>query len=664
MFTQDAYSDWNTAKAVAEGYKTSYIYYSAASDLADCAGSVPWGLRRKTPDGSELVDNHPLAKTLRQPNPETTFGALIEAWSLFKYLAGNAYGKIVAEVDPPIIWMLRPDRIGLELYEKGPLKGHVLNYKYFPDGAGSLYFDRIPPEQMAHFKFFDPGDDHFGLAPLKAAARLVDTSNDAVDWNRSAMKKRSVPSGMLSAKGPLSDNQYAEWKTKITEQIQGSKNARGVLISGPEAVFQPFDLTPVEMDFIKSMGAYEDAILKTFPMHPEALGKSDATYENKRWALRAKWEGPIPTNLREIRRVLNHRFGPLYGTAYPPAVGDLYIDYDLSDTPGAAQARQEMMEVAPTLWACGMPWNQVVQELGLGFEESEGGDVGYVSAMLLPVGMSPEGEGRSTRTINPSEASYRSVWTSIVRRKEGWARGVAVKVSEEFRAERKAVLAAIDQGHADVDYVIDGRSGAWKKLVATLMRAVAKDFGDQIADELNQGRSEGASIERRAIAALSDDQIETRDYEFDPWNELIKDFVETKTAEHITEIAKTTKAAVRKAIKAGLDEGESMVKIAARVKTQFNQWEGGISSYRAMLIARTEVHTAAGFAMHESARQSGVAEQKHWLDAGDDRVRVGHVNNTGAGWIGFDESYPDGAMHPGDGTDDVGCRCVEMFQTR
>ena len=81
-----------------------------------------------------------------------------------------------------------------------------------------------------------------------------------------------------------------------------------------------------------------------------------------------------------------------------------------------------------------------------------------------------------------------------------------------------------------------------------------------------------------------------------------------------------------------------------------------------MRIARTEVHQAAGTAMHESARQSGVAQEKAWLDAGDDRVRTDHENNTAQNWIPFDDAYQDGAMYPGDGTNDVNCRCVEMYK--
>ena len=33
------------------------------------------------------------------------------------------------------------------------------------------------------------------------------------------------------------------------------------------------------------------------------------------------------------------------------------------------------------------------------------------------------------------------------------------------------------------------------------------------------------------------------------------------------------------------------------------------------------------------------------------------------GWIDFDQMYSNGAAHPGDGPDVIGCRCVELFRS-
>ena len=111
-----------------------------------------------------------------------------------------------------------------------------------------------------------------------------------------------------------------------------------------------------------------------------------------------------------------------------------------------------------------------------------------------------------------------------------------------------------------------------------------------------------------------------------------------------------------------------MTKIADTIDNIFIDWaapsDPAITTYRAMLIARTEVHSAASYGSHEAARQSGVAQEKKWLDSGDERVRDSHISNSAAGWIPFDRQYPSGQMHPGEGAaaEVIMCRCVEQFR--
>ena len=220
------------------------------------------------------------------------------------------------------------------------------------------------------------------------------------------------------------------------------------------------------------------------------------------------------------------------------------------------------------------------------------------------------------------------------------------KVKDLFAAQREIVAKAVAGGVIDTDVPIVSMSGEWRRVLTAIYRAVIEDFGNQVAEELSpRTRAEGV--------------------EFDPWNSLIQDHVATKTAEQVTLIQETTKKAIREVVLNGIDDGLSLVKVARAIREKFEEWEGASPGvYRSAMIARTEVHAAAGFAMHESARQSGVVNEKHWLDAGDDRVRDAHVTNTAAGWIAFDDVYPNGASYPGDGTDDINCRCVEMYRTR
>lgn len=652
------FPDWSTDKAIKEGYKASYIYYAVASDLADCQRAIPWRLKRMTKTGPETVDTHPLVSMLRRPNGEDTWGALTESWDLYKSLGGNGYGQFKPNGDTVNVWRLRNDRIRI----KPDKRGYIDHYEYTISGHQP---EAIPVEEMLHFKFFDPGSDHFGLAPLQAAAALVNTSNAGLKWNQIGMGNRARPDLWFNPKTPFKSNeQYEKFLKLLKKNLIGGENAHRFIFSPEPMEIEQMSLSPIEMDFIRSLEFYEVAVCKVLHVHPEAIGYLGSTFENKKWAIRAKWEGPVNSRAREMRAVLNMKFALLFGTAYPPGIGDLYLDYDLSDTPAVIEARNEALESAYKVWSMGVCFNRVDEQYDLGFGPQPGGDTGYIPVNLLPVSAGSSERG-SSRSFNPTTDEHRQAeWRAIDRKKEGWERGVAVKVAELFAGERKKVVAAIKAGHFDVDYVIDGEREKWVKLLTAVKRAVIEDFGGKVADDLSGGATEVGPSPQKAFTGLSGDRFERR-YEFDPWNVLIQDYVRASTAEAVTWIQTTTKKAIRKVVLEGMEAGESMVTIARKVEGEFIKWEGQMGTgYRSMMIARTEVHAAAGFGMHESARQSGVAQEKHWQDAGDDRVRPAHRDNTASGWIGFDEAYPNGAMYPGDGTDDVGCRCVEMYRSR
>jgi phage portal protein BeeE len=48
-----------------------------------------------------------------------------------------------------------------------------------------------------HLTFFHPLDDHYGLAPIEAAAVAVDTHNSAARWNKALLDNAARPSGAL-----------------------------------------------------------------------------------------------------------------------------------------------------------------------------------------------------------------------------------------------------------------------------------------------------------------------------------------------------------------------------------------------------------------------------------------------------------------------------------
>lgn len=116
------------------------------------------------------------------------------------------------------------------------------------------------------------------------------------------------------------------------------------------------------------------------------------------------------------------------------------------------------------------------------------------------------------------------------------------------------------------------------------------------------------------------------------------------------------------------EEGLNLPQIARQVTTKF----GAINKSRAILIARTETHSATGAAHDAYHRQVstsyGVQMKKQWVATADARTRTNHAAMNGT-VVEMDEDFlmPDGTRmkHVGDpaggAANVINCRCVILY---
>lgn len=141
---------------------------------------------------------------------------------------------------------------------------------------------------------------------------------------------------------------------------------------------------------------------------------------------------------------------------------------------------------------------------------------------------------------------------------------------------------------------------------------------------------------------------------FDVQNPRLKAYFRDYVVELSGNVAETTREQVTRAIQEGLGGGESVPKIADRVRAAGEEF----GPSRANLIARNETLKASKGASSIQARESGVVKSRTWRDSGDSRVRPEHKLLDGV-TVGIDEPYPNGEMVPGENT--VNCRCSERY---
>lgn len=365
------FNDWNTEKAIKEGFKHSTWVYSCVNLRATSASSVPWVVQRKSADGWEKLEDasHPLVRLVNRPNPDMSWQQLIEYAVQHLDLSGNAFwSKIRAGTQVRELWILPPQHVRavpgmMRLVEK---------YEYH---LGLRPRD-IAPEDMVHFKYLDPNNLFFGVSPIISAAQAVDIDNEAERFQKVSLENRGLSD--LAVKIPLeaSPEQVQQLRAAFSREHGGSRNARKALITSGDIT--QLGTTAAELDFTESRKFIRDEICSAFGVPPPMVGSyENATLANIETARKIFWRDTMITLLSKLESFINmqltYEFGP-----------DVRITYDLSTVDALQENLTEKVNNAKNLWAMGIPFNQINQVLEMGFEEVAGGDVGYLPSGLLP----------------------------------------------------------------------------------------------------------------------------------------------------------------------------------------------------------------------------------------------------------------------------------------
>ena len=666
---QPVYGEMSVRKATREGYKISVYVYRSVRTIVQAASAIPWVVLDSK---GEPIENHALVKVMRNPNPEFSGQDLIEFLIAHLELVGNAlWQPIIIGKEVKELWPVMPD-----LVKPIPsnVRGEWLKGWQVTTSDGSRY--TAPPEQFIHFMQMDPGNPYWGTSPLMAAARTVDTDNEAQDTQKVSMQNRGTPDGVFEAEA-ITTEQYDEADRRIKERyLTKEKRRLPWVVAG--AKWHQMSLTPIEMDYIKSRLHNKRDIAGAFGISPIFLGDLEqSTYDNMMQARKALYEDVVIPLLDDVKATLNLKIAPMYG--------DIIIAYDTSKVAALREDYTKKVEQAKTLWGMGVPFDQINERLEMGFDEFIGWDRGYLPLTLLPTGASaPEAEpkGMMTKALNlETEEQKTAHWKRIDRRRVTWWGVVSKKVKPLYDDEIKAIEKAI-KGKKPAQLIsvagraIDGGRAEWEKMLTAISAALIEDFGDEIAEDL------GGAAKYRVIICpkCGGEKLDTdgdgyscvacgekfkpaeAKWTFDPMSVAARAWIVKHGAESITTILATNLDDVKRVILAGTDENLSTVQIARNLRKFYTDR----SPFKAMRVARTETASASGFGQREAAKQSGIVKTKQWLSSRDDRVRDSHAAIDGE-VAPLDKAYSNGLMYPGDPSgpteEFIMCRCVESYQT-
>jgi len=377
---QEVWRPWELSRAVSEGMVACSWVFACVYRKAKAAASVPWILERQAQNGWVRVEKHPLLDLLSRPNAFMSLQDVMERAVMHLELAGNALwtknrvndrGGSVKE-----LWPISPDR--MRPIMGGPGEPFVLGYKATTEDG--TVREIVDTQDVIHWQYVNPADDYWGLAPLQAVARSVDTDVDAIAWNRSSLQNRAVADGVFTFAPWVTQEQYNDLKAMVREQHQGPENARTPWVLGGEAKWQQMGLTPIDMDYLGGRKFTRVEICAVCGVPPPLIGDYEhATLANIEESRLIFWLDTIVPLLDDLADGFNLFLTPEYGA-------DLRLRYDLAKVQALMAYFERRVNVAEKLWKMGVPFNLLNEHLELGLPAIPGGNTGYVPANMVPAG--------------------------------------------------------------------------------------------------------------------------------------------------------------------------------------------------------------------------------------------------------------------------------------
>ena len=281
-----AWSPRDVVSLTKTGFTGNPIGFRAVKLIAEAAAAMPVVLQ----DCERRYDSHPVQALLARPNTGQGRAELLEALFGQVLLTGNGYLEAVGDEGLPLeMHVLRSDRMAVV---PGP-DGWPVGYEYTVGGRKHRFGVGQDASPICHVKSFHPQDDHYGFAPMQAAASAVDVHNAASRWSKALLDNAARPSGAIVYRGAdgqssLSNDQYDRLLIEMETQHQGARNAgRPMLLEGG-LDWKPMGFSPSDMEFQKTKEAAAREIAIAYGVPPMLLGiPGDATYANYQEANRA-----------------------------------------------------------------------------------------------------------------------------------------------------------------------------------------------------------------------------------------------------------------------------------------------------------------------------------------------------------------------------------------
>lgn len=662
--TSKGYNDFSTFRSLVNNnqsitknpYSNNAWVYSAIRTISQNISQVPFLFYENIQNENKLVTSGDLVDLFNNPNPLLTSSRqLIEATMVYFSLRGEAFwileGRDNITQIPDEIWCVEPNRFTAILDDQNMLTG----WKY--QGKKVITLDT---DHVIHFKYFDPDNEIRGLSPLRAAHKSIEQDMYANEFNSNFFKNGATVGGVLKTSDSLSDDEFNRLKNQFNDRHQGYNKSHNILLIENAVDFTEARMSQKDMDFIELKKLSRSEIFAVYKINEVILGLySDIkSYEGIKTAHKTYWQECLIPKIRLIESVLYSKlFSKING-------GKIVGKFDLSNVEALQEDYHKKVETAKLLFSMGYPVDMINKRLDMGFEDIPGGDVGYLPFGLVEVGSeksSPElpEDSKQIPHMETKALSSKNTWNTYIKKQKPVQKLFKREIDKFFNKQKGRVL-----GRLNLIYGKSFNINIKDNNIDVKIKDMTADiFDDDIENkEIKKLFERLYLISLQTGAELVAEEIGVVDFIYMPIPPTELASLKKRFEEFLPDINKTTKDGIRKAIKEGITEGESITEIAKRIQGEYKD----IKASRAMTIARTEANATIQAGRQEQMKVEGIT-QHVWITAGNENVRANHQRLEGSvAIIGEHFKYSDGTYsklkHPGDSgagaSETIGCLCT------
>lgn len=261
-------SYWSDFKALHSGavnHKTAEsvsAVYACVQAVSEAVSTLPLHLYRQEKDSRVKVENHPLARVLReQANPYMGAMEAREYLMACVLLRGNAYAQLVFGHDGQVkeLHPVDPDRMTVLKLASGGI-----GYQYTrEDGSKTRLLER----EVLHLRHRLGPDLILGVSPIQAARGVFELAQQELEHGTDTFRTGAKLLGVLKVPGKLKPEQKADIKSGWRTNRSGDTP---ILEHGAD--YQPLSMSLADAQWLESRRFSVEEVARLFRVPPPIIG--------------------------------------------------------------------------------------------------------------------------------------------------------------------------------------------------------------------------------------------------------------------------------------------------------------------------------------------------------------------------------------------------------